>query len=127
MVISVLRMSGRLLEPQGEGVPGPAEEAGGLDALEGDHGILPEGLAVEIHAQRRDALARRERRRERLLAGEPGRQLVGRALGHGHVEVRRGARAQLALAPLPDGEPAYFLALLVEAEHLVGLEAEIEE
>src|SRR5215831_10089114 len=69
-IMLCLRISGRLLEPQGKPVPRPLEEARGRDALERGHRVFPERLAPQRGGQRRDALPGREGRQEGLLADE---------------------------------------------------------
>src|SRR5882672_12485849 len=124
-----LRMTARgpSLEPQGDAVPGSPEETRGRDALERDHRILPERPALVRDAQRRDALARGERRDQGLLADDLRLQLVRRARGYRHEEVRGKPRAQSAFAAFPHHEFADLLVLRVKAEGLVGLETEIEQ
>src|SRR5882762_5066360 len=115
------------LEPQPNRIPGSGEKSRDRDALQRDHRILRERLAVVRHAQRRNALARFQRGDERLLADELRLQRAGGAFGHRYVQVSSGARLQLALAAFPHLELADRIALLVETQGVVGLEPEVEQ
>jgi len=115
------------LEPQPNRIPGSGEKSRDRDALQRDHRILRQQFPVVRHAQHRDALARFQGSDERLLADELRVQRAGGAPGHRYVQVRGGARLQLALAAFPHLELADRIALLVQTQGVIGLEPEVEQ
>src|SRR3954470_7651513 len=108
----------RLLEPQPECIPRPAEDAGHRHGLQGHDRVFGERLAVESHTQCAHALALRHRRKQRLLGEQIRLQLVGLTPRHGHEESAREAGLHRSLRAVVGLELLYLGAAVMQLERV---------
>src|SRR5450755_1764653 len=116
------------LDPEADRVPGPAEEAGLLDAIHHDQRHFDDRRARRGRdLERADALALGERRDERIAALDLGLELAAFALGNADEHRAGGAEPGLALLALPYHRRDDRLAVVEQTHRIQGLEAPVEE